>query len=118
MVLKSLGEEHMFAYKRRFLCSKNEVEYEVLLVEMKAAKRLGIKKLKVFGDSELVIKQVGGTYGVKNLSLAAYKATVLRLMKHFTSVEWKVISRNENKLADSLATLATKSILKKEKMTL
>ena len=36
-------------------------------------------------------------------------------MKHFTSIECKVISRNENKLADSLATLATKSMLKKEK---
>ena len=38
-------------------------------------------------------------------------------MKHFTSVEYKMISRNENKLAD-LATTATKSVLKKEKMTL
>lgn len=28
-----------------------------------------------------------------------------------------VINRNENKLADSLATLATKFVLKKEKMT-
>ena len=39
-------------------------------------------------------------------------------MKHFTSIEYKVISRNENKLADLLVTLATKSALKKEKMTL
>ena len=39
-------------------------------------------------------------------------------MKHFTSIECKVINRNENKLVDSLATLATKSVLKKEKMTL
>ena len=39
-------------------------------------------------------------------------------MKHFTSIEYKVISRNENKLVDLLVTLATKSVLKKEKMTL
>ena len=39
-------------------------------------------------------------------------------MKHFTSIECKVINWNENKLADLLATLATKSMLKKEKMTL
>ena len=37
-------------------------------------------------------------------------------MEHFTSIEYKVVNRNENKLADSLATLAT--VLKKEKMTL
>ena len=36
-------------------------------------------------------------------------------MKHFTSIECKVIGRNENKLVDLLATLATKSVLKKER---
>ena len=121
VVLKSPKEEHTFACKLRFPYSKNEVAYEALLVGLKVAKRLGIKKLMVFGDSELAIKQVGGTYGVKNPSLATYRAMVQRLMKHLTSIECKVVRRNENKLANSLATLATlttKSVLKKEKMTL
>ncbi|XP_030964208.1 uncharacterized protein LOC115985407 [Quercus lobata] len=39
-------------------------------------------------------------------------------MEHFTFIEYKVVNRGENKLADLLATLATKSVLKKEKMTL
>ena len=56
VVLKSLGEEHTFAYKIPFPCSNNEAEYEALLVGLKAARRLGIKRLKVFGDSRLVIK--------------------------------------------------------------
>ena len=85
---------------------------------LKAAKRLDIRKLKVFGDSKLVIKQVEGTYRVKNPSLVAYRATVQKLMKHFTSIKCKVVNQNENKLADSLATLATKYVLNKEKMTL
>jgi len=55
---------------------------------------------------------------VKNPSLVAYRIVVQDLMKYFTSIECKVINRNENKLADSLATLATKSVLNKEKMTL
>jgi len=117
-VLKSLGEEHTFAYKLRFPCSNNEVEYEALVTGLKAAKRLGIRKLKVFGVSELVIKQVEGAYEVKNPSLAAYRTTVQELMKHFTSIECKVVNQNKNKLANSLATLATKSVLKKEKMIL
>ena len=41
-----------------------------------------------------------------------------RIMEHFTFIEYKVVNRGENKLVDLLATLATKSILKKEKMTL
>ena len=118
VVLKSLREEHTFSYKLRFPYLNNEIEYEALVVGLKATKRLGIKKLKVFGDYELVIKQIDGTYGVKSPSLASYKATTQELMKHFTSIECKVINWNENELAHSLATLATKSMLKKEKMTL
>ena len=118
VVLQSLREEHTFAYKLRFPYSNNEAKYEALLVGLKAAKRMGMKRLKIFSDSELVIMQVEGANRVKNPSLVAYRATVQRIMKHFTSIEYKVVSRNENKFADSLATLATKSVLKKEKLTL
>ncbi|XP_050242111.1 uncharacterized protein LOC126691074 [Quercus robur] len=118
VILKSPGEEHMFAYKLHFPCPNNEAKYEALLVGMKAARRLGIKKLKVFGDSKLVIRQVKGIYGVKNPSLAAYRAAVQWIMEHFDFIRYKVVNRGENKLANSLATLATKSVLKKEKMTL
>ena len=117
VVLKSPGKEHTFAYKLCFHYSNNKAKYEALVMGLKVSKRLGIKKLKVFGDFKLVIKQVGETYVVKNPSLAAYKATMLDLMKHFTSIECKVINWNENKLANSLVTLATKFVLKKKKMT-
>ena len=50
--------------------------------------------------------------------MAAYKAIVQRIMEHFTFIEYKVVNKGENKLADSLAILATKSVLKKEKITL
>jgi len=58
VVLKSLREKHTFSYKLHFPCSNNAVEYEALLVGSKVARKLGIKRLKVFGDSKLVIKQV------------------------------------------------------------
>ena len=118
MVLKSLREEHTFAYKLHFPCSNNTTEYEALLVGLKAARKLGIKRLNIFGDSKLVIKQVERIYGVKNPNLVAYRVVVQKFMEHFTFIEYKVVNRGENKLADLLATLATKSVLKKEKMTL
>ena len=54
---------------------------------------------------------------MKNPGLVAYRVIMHDHMKHFTSIECKVINQNENKLANSLATLATKFMLKKEKMT-
>lgn len=63
VVLKSPGEEYTFAYKLCFPCLNNKAEYEALVMGLKAAKRLGIRRLRVFGDSALVIKQIGGPIG-------------------------------------------------------
>ena len=73
--VKVTREEHTFAFKLHFPCSNNEAQYEALVMGLKAAKRLGIKNLKVFRDSKLVMKQIEGPYGVKNPSLATYRAT-------------------------------------------
>ena len=48
------------SYKLAFECSNNEVEYETLIVDLKIIKKLGAKRISVYGDSELVIKQVKG----------------------------------------------------------
>ena len=90
--VKVTREEHTFAFKLHFPCSNNEAQYEALVMGLKAAKRLGIKKLKVFGNSELFIKQIEGAYEVKNPSLVVYRATAQELMKHFTSIVCKVIT--------------------------
>ena len=76
MLLRSPRDEHTFAYKLRFPYSNNEAKYKALLVGLKAAKKLGIKRLKIFGDFKLVIKQVEGIYRVKNPRLVAYRAAM------------------------------------------
>lgn len=49
-------EKHTFVYKLHFPCSDNEAKYKSLLVGLKVAKRIGIKKLKNIGDFELVLR--------------------------------------------------------------
>ena len=73
LVLMSPSKEHVFAYKPDFPCSNNEVEYKALILGLRAAKKLGVKKLQVFGDSKLVIRQFDGSYGVKSTNLAVYR---------------------------------------------
>lgn len=48
------------SYKLAFDCSNNEAEYEVLIAGMKILKTLNAKRILVYGDSKLVIKQVKG----------------------------------------------------------
>ena len=41
-----------------FFPSNNEVEYEAIITGLRLAKKLGVVKLKIFSDSQLVIRQV------------------------------------------------------------
>ena len=43
------------ALRFNFNTSKNGVEYEALTVDLKMAKELGVSKLKVFTNSQLVV---------------------------------------------------------------
>lgn len=47
-------------FKFSFDLSNNEAEYEALITGLKILKKLGTKIIFVYGDSELVIKQVKG----------------------------------------------------------
>ena len=50
------------SYKLAFDCSNNEAEYEALIAGLKILRKLKAKKIAVYGDSELVIKQVKGEF--------------------------------------------------------
>jgi len=56
------------SYKLDFYCSNNEAEYEALIAGLKILKKLGAKKILVYGDSELVI----GDYQAKHPRMQAY----------------------------------------------
>ena len=53
------------SYKLEFDTTNNINEYEALLLGLKVAKDMGIDKLFVFGDSELIIHQIKNIYQTK-----------------------------------------------------
>ncbi|KAJ1396549.1 Ribonuclease H-like superfamily [Sesbania bispinosa] len=65
---------------------------------------------KIRGDSNLVVKQIKGEYGAKELSLAAYRDEVLRLMNAFEEVEAAHTPRADNRYAEALATIGSKEV--------
>ena len=50
----------------------NEVEYEVLITGLNLAKDMGIKKLDIRSNSQLVVNQLLGTYQARDLKMAPY----------------------------------------------
>jgi ribonuclease HI len=53
--------------------SDNEAEYEALLHGMKMAKACGATRLKLFGDSDLVVQQVMHRCNAINDNMTAYR---------------------------------------------
>ena len=64
------------SYKLEFDTTNNISEYEALLLVLKAARDMGIDKLSVFGDSELIIHQIKNIYQTKQQRLKQYKNEV------------------------------------------
>ena len=61
------------SFKLEFLCSNNMAEYEAYLAGLAATLEIGVKHLKVMGDSNLVVCQTKRSFSLKEPSLAPYR---------------------------------------------
>jgi ribonuclease HI len=86
--------------------TNNCAEYSALLQGVQLAISLGINHLDVFGDSELIVKQMNGVYKVKDPEMKKYHTSVKASLKHFDNVKLRHIFRASNKRADELANYA------------
>jgi ribonuclease HI len=82
--------------------TNNVAEYVSLTLGLKAALDRGIEELRVYGDSQLVIKQVHGENKVKAEHLVAHRDRVRTLMSRFTDCTLEWIPREKNSPADGL----------------
>ncbi|XP_021860922.1 uncharacterized protein [Spinacia oleracea] len=90
--------------------TKNAVEYEVCivwLVGLEAAASLGVKYLRVFDDSSLIINQISRRWKVRSTSLSMYQAHLDQIAEQFEEIEYTYLSRDDDQFADALAKLAS-----------
>lgn len=89
--------------------TNNAAEYTALLRGLEKAKDLGLNRLDIHLDSELLVKQIKGEYAVKSESLKVLYNKVISLLKTFRSYSIKHVPREENADADRLAKKAIKN---------
>ncbi|MFQ5658580.1 MAG: ribonuclease HI family protein, partial [Candidatus Methylomirabilales bacterium] len=80
--------------------TNNVAEYEALLFGLRKARALGHAAIKVFSDSELLVRQIEGRYRVKNPRLRTLYDHVQDLLRSFDAVEIAHIDRGMNSRAD------------------
>ncbi|XP_024156245.1 uncharacterized protein LOC112164254 [Rosa chinensis] len=101
------GQKHQYAFKLDFNCTNNQAEYEALIIGLEVLEELGATRVKVFGDSLLVINQMLQVFRCSNLSLATYYAAAQQLLSCFHDVEFHHLPRELNREANEMAQIAS-----------
>ncbi|XP_062103751.1 uncharacterized protein LOC133814858 [Humulus lupulus] len=87
--------------------TNNKAKYEALIYGLKLARSMGVKRLRVRGDSKLMIEQVAGNFDTKAPHLANLLENVSTLKSQFQPFELIQIPRELNQKADALAKKAS-----------
>lgn len=95
--------------------TNNVAEYTALVRALEAAADLGLQRINVFSDSELLVKQMNGEYRVKHPDLLPLYQDARELVKEFESVSISHVRREQNKRADALCNEALDGKLGKPK---
>ena len=88
LLISPYGEQLKYVLHIQFPVSNNEAEYEALLHGLRVIVSLSIKRLLVYGDSMVVIKQVNKDWNRTKENMDAYYVEVCKLEKNFLGLEF------------------------------
>ena len=108
-ILLITPEKEMIPYslKLAFSCTHNMAEYEALIQGLKLLLEFKVRRVQVQGDSLLVISQINGEWQIKEPKLIPYHEMATSLIKQFEECRLTHVKREQNPIADGLASLGT-----------
>jgi len=86
--------------------TNNVAEYTGVVQALEAAIKIDAKRLIVFSDSELLVKQINGEYKVKSEQIRPLFRQAVELLGRFENWKVQYVSRDKNKEADKLVNQA------------
>jgi ribonuclease HI len=84
--------------------TNNVAEWRALILVLRRARELGATHVRVFGDSQLVLRQVEGTYRVRQADLKPLAEEAKELLRGFAAYDVEWVPRAENAEADAAST--------------
>jgi len=106
LFVSPLGIHIRYVIRLQFAASNNVTEYEALINGLKIAIDLGVRRLDVRGDSQLIIDQIMKASSCHDPKMEAYCKEVHRLEDKFHDLELVHIARRYNEAANELAKIA------------
>ena len=104
LLVAPTGEQLKYVIQMHFpreMSTNNTAEYEGLLAGLRIAADLGVKKLIVRGDSQLLVRQVNKDY--QSPLMEAYVDEVRKLEERFDGIQAEHVPRMENDIVDYMS---------------
>ena len=86
--------------------TNNVAEYQALIHALRHALARGAPRVRIFSDSELVVRQIRGTYRVKHPDMIPLYREAMGLLARFDEAVLEHVRREQNRDADRLANKA------------
>jgi ribonuclease HI len=100
------GAEVAGLYGYLGVATNNVAEYQGLIHGLRFALEQGARRVRVFSDSELVVKQIGGAYRVKHPGMIPLHREATDLLRRFDAASVSHVPREQNREADRLVNRA------------
>jgi ribonuclease HI len=100
------GETRAELYAPIGRATNNVAEYRALVHGLRWALAHGGRRVEVFSDSELLVRQMSGRYRVKSPGLRALHREAVELVSRFEQARIRHVPREQNREADALANRA------------
>jgi ribonuclease HI len=94
--------------------TNNQAEYQAVIAALKSAARFKAAEVTLYLDSELVARQLAGSYKVRNLFLFPLYKEAAELCKEFANLSIVHIGHDENVEAHALAKAALRKFMRQE----
>ncbi|XP_042465843.1 uncharacterized protein LOC122048323 [Zingiber officinale] len=107
LVISPQGDILQVAVRLNFRATNNEAEYEALLAGLQAAWHVGVARVIIYSDSQLVTQQITDNFAINCDKLKMYREAYEKMKVEFAEVSVIKIPRSENERADELAKMAS-----------
>ncbi|XP_062103922.1 uncharacterized protein LOC133815050 [Humulus lupulus] len=99
------GESIEQAVRCGFKATNNEAEYEAMIVGLGLAKEIGVRRINVLNDAQLVVNQMQGSYQARDDKMTTNLNKTKEPQSGFDEFTISQVPRGENGHADALANL-------------
>jgi ribonuclease HI len=107
VLISPSGAEIEMSSRLNFHCTNNQTEYQALLFGLIMLRSMGVKQVKAYGNSLLVVQHVAGEFQCVEGSLRVCLDACLDIIGSLAEFQIQHVLRHENQRANMLAQQAS-----------